>query len=98
MDERVTSRAITFVYPFSLKGIDGELPPGNYTIEIVEEPIASVSFLASRRVSTAIVLSAHGGRSRQVVTIDPQELAAAEAADAYRAAASREMNRVGHPA
>jgi hypothetical protein len=92
MDERVTSRTITFVHPFSLKGIDGELPPGSYTIEIVEEPIASVSFLAYRRVSTAI------GRSRQVVTIDPQELAAAEAGDAYRAAASREMNRVGHPA
>jgi hypothetical protein len=54
MDERVTSRTITFVHPFSLKGIDGELPPGSYTIEIVEEPIASVSFLAYRRVSTAI--------------------------------------------
>jgi hypothetical protein len=93
MDERVTSRVITFVYPFSLKGIDGELPPGNYTIETVEEPIASVSFLAYRRVSTAIVLSANGGRSRQVVAIDSQELASAEASDAYRTAASREMNR-----
>lgn len=82
MDERVTSREVTFAYPFSLKGIDGELAPGTYTVEMVEEPIASVSFLAFRRVSTAIVLSAHGGRSRQIVTIDPQELAAAEARDA----------------
>jgi hypothetical protein len=98
MDERVTSREVTFAYPFSLKGIDGELAPGTYTIEMVEEPIASVSFLAFRRVSTTIVLSAQGGRSRQIVTIDPQELAAAEARDAYRAASSRETGRVGNPA
>jgi hypothetical protein len=98
MDERVTSREVTFAYPFSLKGIDGELAPGTYTVEMVEEPIASVSFLAFRRVSTAIVLSAQGGRSRQIVTLDPQDLAAAEARDAYRAASSRETDRVGHPA
>jgi hypothetical protein len=97
MDERVTSRAIAFVYPFSLKGIDGELAPGSYTIEMVEEPVASLSFLAYRRVSTAIVLSANGGRSRQIVTIDAQELAAAEARDAYRAASCREMDRADHP-
>ena len=98
MDERVTSRAITFVYPFSLKGIDGELAPGNYTIEMVEEPLASISFLAYRRVSTSILVSADGGRSRQIVTIDPQELAAIEARDAYLVASSREMDRVGRPA
>jgi hypothetical protein len=83
----MTSRVITFVYPFSLKGIDGELPPGSYTLETVEELIANVSFLAYRRVSTAIVLSANGGRSRQVVIIDPQELAAAEAGDTRPVAA-----------
>jgi hypothetical protein len=82
MDERVTSRSVTFVRPFSLSGIDGELAAGSYTIEAVEEPIAGLSFLAYRRISTAIVLSANGGRSRQVVTIDPQDLAAAEARDA----------------
>ena len=93
MDERVTSRAVTFAQPFSLNGVDGELAAGSYTIETVEEPITGLSFLAYRRVSTAIVLSANGGRSRQVVAIDSQELASAEASDAYRTAASREMNR-----
>ncbi len=82
MVERVTSRAVTFVRPFSLNGIDGELAAGSYTIETIEEPIAGLSFVAYRRVSTAIVLSANGGRSRQVVTIDAQDLAAAEARDA----------------
>ena len=82
MDERVTSRAVTFVRPFSLNGVDGELSAGSYTIETIEEPIAGLSFVAYRRVSTAIVLSANGGRSRQVVTIDAQDLAAAEARDA----------------
>lgn len=82
MDERVTSRAVTFAWPFSLSGVDGELAAGSYTIETIEEPIAGLSFLAYRRVSTAIVLSANGGRSRQIVTIDAQDLAAAEARDA----------------
>lgn len=82
MDERVTSRAVTFVRPFSLNGIDEELPAGSYTIETIEEPIAGLSFVAYRRVSTAIVLSANGGRSRQIVMIDAQDLAAAEARDA----------------
>jgi hypothetical protein len=82
MGERVTSRVVQFVRPFSLKGIDEELPAGCYTIETVEEPIAGLSFLAYRRASTSIVLSANGGRSRQMVTIDAQDLAAAEARDA----------------
>ena len=82
MDERVTSRAVTFAQPFSLNGVDGELAAGSYTIETVEEPIAGLSFLAYRRVSTAIVLSSNSGRSRQIVTIDPQDLEAAEARDA----------------
>jgi hypothetical protein len=82
MDERVTSRAVTFARPFFLKGVDEELPAGSYTIETIEEPLAGLSFLAYRRVSTTIVLSANGGRSRQFVTIDAQDLAAAEARDA----------------
>lgn len=81
MEERVTSRAVKFVRPFSLKGIDQEIPAGSYTIETIEEPIAGLSFVAYRRVSTAIVLSANGGRSRQIVMIDAQDLAAAEARD-----------------
>jgi hypothetical protein len=89
MDERVTTRAVTFVRPFALNGIDGELAAGSYTIETIEEPIAGLSFVAYRRVSTAIVLSANGGLSRQVVTIDAQDLATAEAWDA----ASREGAR-----
>ncbi len=89
MDERVTTRAVTFVRPFALNGIDGELAAGSYTIETIEEPIAGLSFVACRRVSTAIVLSANGGLSRQVVTIDAQDLATAEAWDA----ASREGAR-----
>jgi hypothetical protein len=82
MDERMTSRVVTFVGPFSLNGIDEELAAGSYTIETVEAPLSGMSLLAYRRVSTAMVLTANGGRSRQIVTIDPQDLAAAEARDA----------------
>jgi hypothetical protein len=74
---------VTFVRPFLLKGVDEELPAGSYTIETIEEPLAGLSFLSYRRVATAIVLSANGGRSRQIVSIDAQDLAAAEARDAF---------------
>jgi hypothetical protein len=74
---------VTFVRPFLLKGVDEELPAGSYTIETIEEPLAGLTFLSYRRVATAIVLSANGGRSRQIVSIDAQDLAAAEARDAF---------------
>jgi hypothetical protein len=92
MDERVTSTTVTFLHPFSLNVV-GELPAGSFTIETVEEPIPGLSFLAYRRVSTAIVLSADGGLSRQVVPIDPQELDAAKARDAAVAALSGEHRK-----
>jgi hypothetical protein len=88
MDERVTTRLVTFVQPFSLKGIDGEIAAGSYSIEVIEQPIAGLSFLAYRRVSTAIVLTTNGGRSRQIVTIDAQDLAAAETRDASAASST----------
>jgi hypothetical protein len=86
MDERVTSTEVTFAHPFLLSGVDGVLPAGSYTIETVERPIAELSFIAYRRVSTAVVLSSYGGLSRQTVTIDPRDLEAAQANDAANTA------------
>jgi hypothetical protein len=90
MDERVTTRPIKFAQPFSLKGIDGELAAGSYAIETIEEPIDGLSFLAYRRVSTAIVLTTNGGGSRQIVTIDAQDLEAAIAQDVAAVASSKQ--------
>ena len=83
MAERVTHRLATFLHAFTLEGVDGQLPAGTYSIETIEEPIEGLSFLAYRRVSTTIELVTGGGAtlSRQVVTIDPRDLEAAEKKD-----------------
>jgi hypothetical protein len=84
MKERITRRSVTFLHPFSLDGVDGVQPAGTYTIETVEEPLGNLSFIAYRRVSTAIVLPSSNTPAlrRQVVTIDPRDLEAAQKRDA----------------
>lgn len=86
MPERTTHSSVTFLHPFSLVGLDGVQPAGTYTIEIVEETLDNLSFVAYRRVSTTIVLPAVGTatRQRQVVTIDPRDLEAAQKRDAEK--------------
>jgi hypothetical protein len=85
--ERMTHTTVTFRHPFELAGVDGEQPAGTYNVEMTEEPIAGLSFLAYRRVSTTIIVASRqfGAASRQVVTIDPLDLEAAEKKDAAQA-------------
>ncbi len=86
MPERTTHSSVTFLHPFSLVGLDGVQPAGTYMIETVEETLDNLSFVAYRRVSTTIVLPAVGTatRQRQVVTIDPRDLEAAQKRDAEK--------------
>jgi hypothetical protein len=71
------------MHPFSLIGLDGVQPAGTYLVETVEETLDNLSFVACRRVSTTIVLPAVGTDTgqRQVVTIDPDDLKAAQERD-----------------
>ena len=84
MTMRSNRITVTFQHPVSLGGVDGVLPAGSYTIETEEELIEMLSFEAYRRVSTTISLPSIGTASltRQIVDIDPQELAAAQERDA----------------
>ena len=84
MHERTTRKSVTFLHPFSLAGIDEKLDAGTYIVETLEEAIEGLSFIAFRRVSTTIVTTAkgYGQGVRQVVTIDPRDLAAAQELDA----------------
>lgn len=84
MTERVTRKSVTFLRPFALAGVEGEQPAGTYTVETTEEPIGDLSFAGYRRVSTTIVLPSprFGAASRQVVSIDPSDLEAAQTRDA----------------
>ena len=81
MNERTTRKSVTFLHPFSLAGIDEILEPGTYIVETLEEAIEGLSFVAYRRVSTTIV-TAGKEAARQVITIDPRDLEAAQEQDA----------------
>jgi hypothetical protein len=76
---RTTRETITFNRPFSLAAMDEVQPAGTYAIDIDEELIEGLSFLAYRRIATTIYLPLHRGNhgSVQAVRVDPQELAAA---------------------
>lgn len=83
MTTRTTETTITFRRPFTLAAMDGVQPAGSYRVETDEELLQGLSFNAFQRVATMLhlpALSAPGGK-RQVVTVDPAELAAALEAD-----------------
>jgi hypothetical protein len=73
---RTTRETVTFDHPFSLYAVDGLQPPGTYEIDIDEDLIEGLSFLAYRRVATTIYLPLRNGGpgSVQAVRVDPREL------------------------
>ena len=83
MITRSLSKTVVFNKPFQLKGIDRILPPGDYRVATDEELIEGVSFPVYRRVATMIFVPAQSHRSSvEMVTIDPNELQAAQDRDA----------------
>jgi hypothetical protein len=54
---------VTFEHPFSLKGVDRPLAPGQYEVVSDEELIEQLSFPVYRRVSALIFLPPHGTSS-----------------------------------
>ncbi len=60
MSERVARETVTFTKPFYVEGLGCQQPAGTYKVEIVEELIEGLSFLAYRVVSTSIVLPLPG--------------------------------------
>ncbi|WP_186002894.1 hypothetical protein [Mycobacterium sp. KBS0706] len=84
MTLRTRSETVTFTRPFVLSGIDGAQPPGTYTVETDEEPLDVSSPPVYRRIATMIRLAGRPGTGElvRVVTVDPEELAAALARDA----------------
>jgi hypothetical protein len=76
---RTIRESVIFDRPFSLSALDEMQPAGTYTVEIDEELIEGLSFLAYRRVATTIYLPLRpgGAGSVQAVKVDPRELTAA---------------------
>jgi hypothetical protein len=78
--KRVT---LTFRHPFSLKGVNRRLAPGQYEVVSDEELIEELSFPVYRRVATLIFLpaQAYEPSSIEMVNVDPADLAAAHERD-----------------
>lgn len=69
---RTTTDLVTFRHAFTMLGIEGSLPAGQYSITRDEELIEALSFLAWRRLSTTITVKR--GSMTQVYAIDQEEL------------------------
>ena len=82
MTIRTTTSTVTFRQPFLLKGAERTMPAGDYSVVTDEELIDGLSFLAYRRVLTAIHLPMAGhGSSIEVLVVDPKDLDAAQVRD-----------------
>ena len=78
---RTTRSKVTFAYPFTLSKTVGELPAGDYEIEVDEEEIGpAADRMAYRRVATYFYVSV--GASTRMHVIDSAALAAALTEDA----------------
>jgi hypothetical protein len=75
MFTRTKTRTVHFDSPFTLKGLDGAHPAGDYQVQDDEEQITGISWLAYRRVATAIEVIAD--KTTSLIDINPSELDAA---------------------
>lgn len=91
MSTRSTESTVSFSQAFCLSQFDQAQPPGSYQLVTEEEPLEGLSFTAYHRVRTLLYLPANArrGRTRQVIEIDPVELAVAVVSDALRAFGTR---------
>jgi len=76
MTIRTSTRTVTFSRPFTLDGVDGELPAGAYEVKNDEELIQDLSFLAYRRIGTFIHVGPRPGHPElsQTFAINPKDL------------------------
>jgi hypothetical protein len=80
---RSTTTSVNFRHRFALTGLDRPAPPGTYRVDIEEEPIDGLSFLAYRRLATFIRIPLAGSNGTiQDLLVDPKELERALERDA----------------
>jgi hypothetical protein len=76
---RTRNSTVTFQRPFTLNRDVGELPPGNYDIEIDEEEIQATDRAAYRRV--IIYFYVQTSTSTRTIVVNPADLDSALARD-----------------
>lgn len=76
MPDRTKRSIVHFASPFTLTGLEGLQPPGDYAVDVDEELMEGLSWLGYRRVATFIHLPAIGANTttQQMVQIDHSEL------------------------
>jgi hypothetical protein len=91
MSTRSTESTIRFSRPFRLSQFDQAQPAGSYRLLTEEERLEGLSFAAFQRVRTLLYLPANAppGRAREVIDVDPTELAAAIVVDALQGLGGR---------
>ena len=79
MATRTMQTVVRFNSAFALPGFDAPQPPGDYRVDLDEEPLEGPSRTAWRRVATFIHLPAIStrGSTQQMVPIEPSSLEAA---------------------
>lgn len=79
MPDRTKRSIVHFSSPFTIAGLEGIHPPGDYAVVEDEDLIETLSWQGYRRVATFIHLPAIATRSsvRQMVPIEHAELEAA---------------------
>lgn len=75
MFTRSKTRTVNFQRPFTLSGLGGMQPPGDYQVQDDEEQIPGIAWLAYRRVATLIDIISGPTISR--IAIDNADLQAA---------------------
>ncbi|WP_234643472.1 hypothetical protein [Allorhizobium ampelinum] len=75
MFTRTKTRIVHFKCPFTLPGLEGTQPAGDYQVKDDEEQITGISWLAYRRVATLIEIAK--GSTTSLVAIDNLDLDAA---------------------
>jgi hypothetical protein len=73
---RSSNKTVSFSKPFTLKGLDGPQPAGDYVVVTAEQRVATTLFEAWRRVDTQIRLPSLQGYAgvEQYTSIAPGEL------------------------
>ena len=76
MSVRTRRKLMTFAQPFLLRAVDSLLPAGTYKVDIDEELIDGLSFLAYRRTATWLHLPSIATTSgtSQMILVQPSEL------------------------
>jgi hypothetical protein len=89
MTIRSRREVVTFKHAFQIRGIDRQLPAGDYEVVTDEEMIEGLSFAAFRRVATLITVPAATSRgSTEMISIGSVDLADAQRIDASAPIAS----------